>query len=76
MKHSELPEVGIPAIIPLSMLTDCLFFRPEYYGYNSPGESAYTVFGVPILIFNFWAWVYPEVIEFYFFGKDGKVSET
>jgi hypothetical protein len=22
------------------------------------------------LTLNFWAWVYPEIIEFYFFGKE------
>jgi len=31
---------------------------------------ALLVIGVPILTLNFWAWEYPEIIEFYFFGKD------
>jgi len=25
---------------------------------------------VPIFTLNFWAWAYPEIIQFYFLGKD------
>ena len=62
--------VGILAVIPLSMIVDSLFCHPEYYGEGSLGELAYPVFGVPILIFNLWAWMHPEIIEFYFLGMD------
>ena len=69
-KPSESPKVGILAVIPLIMIVDSLFFHPKFYEYGSLGELAYPVIGVPILIFNFWAWEYPEIIEFYFLGKD------
>jgi len=62
--------VGILAIIPLSMIVDSLFFHPEFYEYGSLGELLYPIFGIPILIFNMWAWIHPEIIEFYFLGKD------
>lgn len=61
---------GILAVIPLALLIDSVFFHPNNYGQGSLGELAYLVFGVPIVIFNFWAWSYPEIIEFYFFGKE------
>ena len=64
--------LGILAVIPLSMIVDSLFFHPEFYEYGSLGELAYPLFGIPILIFNFWAWEYPEIIEFYFLGHEGK----
>ena len=62
--------VGVLAIVPVVMLVDSIFLRPANYGPGSLGEWTYPVFGVPILILNMWAWVYPEIIEFYFFGKD------
>ena len=62
--------VGVLAIIPVAMLVDSLFLHSENYGPSTMGELLYPVFGVPILIFNMWAWVHPEIIEFYFFGKD------
>ena len=61
--------LGILAIIPLALLTDALLLHPTNYGENSLGELAFLWFGVPILILNLWAWGYPRIIEFYFFGK-------
>jgi len=60
---------GILAIIPLGLLVFHLIYERSTYDPNSIVEMAYLVFGVPILIINFWAWFHPEVIEFYFFGK-------
>lgn len=62
--------VGALAIIPVTMLVDSIFVHPANYGPGSLGELAYPVFGVPILILNMWAWVQPEIIEFYFFAKE------
>jgi len=66
--------LGILTIIPIALLADKIFFRPTDYDEQSLRVLAYSVLGVPILIFNLWAWVYPEIIEFYFFGK--KDSDT
>ena len=48
-----------------------LSLPPANYAYapGTLGELLYPIFGVPILIFNVWAWVHPEIIECYFFGK-------
>ena len=62
--------VSVLAVIPVALLVDALFLHPANYGEGSLGEMAYLVFGVPILILNMWAWIHPEIIEFYFFGKD------
>lgn len=65
--------LGILAIIPLYMIVDSLF-HPANYGPGTLGKLLYPIFGVPILIFNLWAWVYPEIIEFYFFAKEVEKS--
>jgi hypothetical protein len=62
--------LGILTIIPLGLLADKIFLRPTDYDEQSLRGLAYSVVGVPILIFNIWAWVYPEIIEFYLFGKE------
>ena len=62
--------VGILALLPLSLLVDNLFFHPQFYGEGSLGELVYLLFGVPIFTLNFWAWAYPEIIEFYFLGME------
>ena len=64
--------VGILAIIPVAMIVDSLFLHPGNYGPGSLGELLYPAIGIPILIFNMWAWVHPEIIEFYFLGKEKK----
>lgn len=62
--------VGILAIIPLALLVDILFFHPELNCDDCIQTYVYLIMGVPILIFNLWAWTAPELIEFIFFGKD------
>lgn len=64
--------VGIFALIPVAMLVDSLFLHPANYGLGTLGELLYPVFGIPILIFNMPAWVHPEIIGFYSFGKKNK----
>ena len=61
--------VGILAVLPLAMLTDSIFLHPAFYGAGSPGELLFPIAGLPILTLNFWAWMEPEVVEFYFLGK-------
>lgn len=62
--------VGVLALLPLSLLLDNLFFHPQFYEEGSLGEMMYLLIGVPILTLNFWAWSYPELIEFVFFGME------
>lgn len=61
--------VGIFAIFPLALLMDNIFLN-AYFVEASIGELLYLALGVPILTLNFWAWSYPEIIEFYFLGKE------
>jgi hypothetical protein len=61
--------IGILAVIPLYMIVDSLF-HPANYGLGTLGELLYPIFGIPILIFNMWAWVHPAIIEYYFFGGE------
>ena len=60
--------LAILAIIPIVLLVYNLIFLRTDYGGDSIEEMAYLIFGVPILIFNLWAWGYPEIIEFYLWG--------
>lgn len=62
------------AITPIALLVYKLVFLRTDYGGDSIWEMAYLVFGVPILVFNFWAWAHPEIIEYFLWGnqKDGK----
>jgi hypothetical protein len=60
--------VGISAIFPLALLADKIFLN-SYYIEASLGEMLYLTVGIPILILNFWAWSYPEIIEVYFFRQ-------
>jgi hypothetical protein len=62
--------LAVLAIIPLAMLVDSLLFHPDSYGEGTVGELLFPLFGVPILMFNLWAWLQPEMIEYYFFGKE------
>jgi len=61
--------LGILAITPLALLTDKILFRPTDYGEDSLRTLAYLALGIPILVLNLWAWMYPDIIEFYFLGK-------
>ena len=62
--------VGILAIIPLALLIEILFFHPELNCDDCIETYIYISLGIPILIFNLWAWFEPEMIEFAFFGKE------
>jgi hypothetical protein len=61
--------LGILAIIPLALLADKMFFHFADYDEDSVRTLTFLVIGIPILILNFWSWIYPEIIEFYFLGK-------
>lgn len=61
---------GILATIPFASVAYITLFLPPSASLNSIAELIYMVFGIPILIVNLWAWMYPEIIEVYFFGKD------
>jgi|GEM_PF-2551681 len=60
---------GASTILPLAMIVDS-FLHPANYGAGTLGELLYPLFGIPILTFNMWAWIQPEVIEFYFLGME------
>jgi hypothetical protein len=63
--------LGMLAIIPIAMIVYSILY-PANSGEGTLSEWLYPLFGVPILIFNMWAWVHPEIIEFYFWGKEKK----
>ena len=65
--------LGILAVIPLALLMDAIFIYPITDDPNSLRELIFLVFGVPIIILNYWAWAYPRIIELYFFGKDNQI---
>jgi hypothetical protein len=50
-------------------LADKLLFHPTEYDEDSLKNLVFLILGVPILILNIWVWLYPEIIEAYFFGK-------
>lgn len=60
---------AIFAVIPLLLVAYISMFLPSTRDLDSWGELIYMLFGVPMLIVNLWAWMYPEIIEVYFFGK-------
>ena len=63
--------LAVMAIIPIALLIYNQIFLRIDYGGDSIWEMAYLIFGVPILIFNFWAWSYPEIIERFLWGDQG-----
>ena len=65
--------LGILAIIPLYMIVDSLF-HPANYGPGTLGELLFPIFGIPVLIFNLWVWLYPEIIQSYF-SRNGRESQ-
>ncbi len=62
--------VGVLAVIPLALVIDILFFHPERNCDACIETYIYMLLGIPILIFNYWAWFEPEMIEFAFLGKE------
>jgi len=63
--------LAVLAIIPIGWLVYNLIFLRTNYGGDSIEEMAFTVFGIPILVFNYWAWYYPEMIEYFLWGDKG-----
>lgn len=63
--------LAVMAIIPIALLVYNLIFLRTDYGGDSIWEMAYLIFGVPILIFNFWTWADPGIIEFFLWGDKG-----
>jgi hypothetical protein len=49
-----------------------LIFDANVYGEDSIQEMLFLILGVPILVFNFWAWSHPEIIEFFLWGDKGE----
>jgi len=59
--------LAILAMIPIVLLGQHLIFDGE----DSIQELVFLILGVPILVFNFWAWSYPGIIEFFLWGDKG-----
>jgi hypothetical protein len=62
--------LGILAVIPLALLADKFFLHPIEYDEDSLKMLIFVVLGIPILIFNLWAWIYPEIIDNLFWSKE------
>ena len=62
--------LGVLAILPLVLLLDILFLHPERNCDACIETYIYMFLGLPSLIFNYWAWFEPEMIEFAFLGKE------
>ncbi len=61
--------LGILAIIPIGLLAYKILFHATEYDEHLLRTLVFHAIGVPILILNGLVWLYPEIIEFYFFGK-------
>lgn len=59
------------AVLPIILLVQHLIFGGDVYSEDSIQEMAFIILGVPILVFNFWAWSYPEIIEFFLWVDKG-----
>ena len=59
---------GVLLILPLALLLFHIFFQADSSAGDALSELIYLVFGLPIMVLNAWAWLEPEVIEFYFLG--------
>jgi len=68
--------VGILALLILAFFAAAILLPPVVLDQDSLLELLFPAVGIPILIFNMWAWVHPEIIEFYFFGKEIKNVTT
>ena len=64
--------LAILAIIPIILLVQHLIFDGDVYSEDSIQEMLFLILGVPILVFNFWAWSRPEIIEFFLWGNKGE----
>ena len=57
------------AVIPLVLIIYNLIFMTDNYGSDSLVEMAYMVFGIPILVFTYWAWFYPDMVSYIVWGE-------
>ena len=64
--------LAILAIIPIVLLFQHLIFAGDVYSEDSIQAMLFLILGVPILVFNFWAWSHPEIIEFFLWGNQGE----
>ena len=62
--------LGSLAVLVLAFFTAASLLPPLVLDQSALLELLFPLFGVPILTLNFWAWTCPELIEYYFFGKD------
>ena len=61
--------LGILLVIPLGLLTYRIFFVPVMHEPNALNEMAFLVLGVPILVFNYWIWFEPGMVEYSLWGR-------
>jgi hypothetical protein len=54
-------------VVPVSLLVLNVLFS---YKWGEELEYLYLVFGAPVLVFNYWAWFSPIIIERFFFLKE------
>ena len=64
-------QLAVLAILPITLLVQHLIFEGDVHSEDSIQEMAFIILGVPILVFNFWAWSHPEIIEFFLWGNKG-----
>lgn len=57
-------------MVPVGLLAHHFSLIPSEYTDDGLATLAYIIFGVPILIFNFWVWSSPQTLEDLLFKKD------
>lgn len=63
---SAIRKILMPLLaIPLGMFL-YVFTHPDWLGEHAGLESLFALIGIPVLIINFIAWFYPEIIKAYF----------
>lgn len=67
--------LGSIAIIVLLSFIAAIVLPPFVYDQDMLMETLFTIVAVPLFTLNFWAWVYPEVIEFCFSGRELKTEQ-
>jgi hypothetical protein len=69
--YNPLARTVNSVFFPLTILSrDYIFIDHSNFALSSMAELVFLVFGIPILVLNLWAWLFPEIIEFYFLGRD------
>jgi len=61
--------LGILAIIPLALIVLSIA-DPKFIMHNPAAEWIFILAGVPIFVFNLWAWTEPEIIKTMFGIKE------